>query len=257
MTAGHKITLVLALLLAGGLAFAGYSWLGEHDARLRAELASAGAQKDIDALKAQQQQNADTLRQQLAALEREKSTPATPQQIVLDASHLMPAMPKPLEVQSVPVNAQLPDGPKTQQVVIPAADLPAVRDFSVNCQETADKLEACSEGRRGSEARARAHRAAARRMGESRERWLGVASRGDGRQMAARRRGGRLCRREVASVKAIGELLREAIAIVNGIEMQPIALILALLGCWLVVEHHSDDGKLLIGGALALLQRKS
>ena len=106
---------VLTLLLTSGLAFAGYSWLGEHDARLRAEFASAGAQKDIDALKAQQQ-NADTLRQQMAALEREKSTPATPQQIVLDASHLMPAMPKPLEVQSVPVNAQLPDGPKTQQV---------------------------------------------------------------------------------------------------------------------------------------------
>ena len=58
-------------------------------------------------------------------------------------------------------------------------------------------------------------------------------------------------------MKAIGELLREAIAIVNGIEMQPIALLLALLGCWLVVDHHSDDGKLLIGGALALLQRKS
>ena len=145
MTAGHKITLGLALLLTGGLALAGYGWLGEHDARLRAETTSAGAQKDIDALKAQQQQNADTLRQQLAALEREKSTPAAPQQIVLDASHLMPALPKPLEVQSVPVNAQLPDGPKTQQVVIPAADLEDVRDFSVNCQETADKLEACTK----------------------------------------------------------------------------------------------------------------
>ena len=58
-------------------------------------------------------------------------------------------------------------------------------------------------------------------------------------------------------MKTIGELLREAIAIVNGIEMQPIALLLAVLGCWLVVDHHSDDGKLLIGGALALLQRKS
>jgi hypothetical protein len=145
MTAGHKITLGLAFVSALGLAIAGYEWLGEHDARLRAELASAGAQKDIDALKAQQQQNADTLRQQLSALEREKSTPTTPQQIVLDASHLMPAMPKPLEVQSVPVNAQLPDGPKTRQVVIPAADLSAVRDFSVNCQETADKLEACTK----------------------------------------------------------------------------------------------------------------
>jgi len=58
-------------------------------------------------------------------------------------------------------------------------------------------------------------------------------------------------------MKSIGEFMREAIAIVNGIEMQPIALILALLGCWLVLEHHADDGKLLLGGALALLQRKS
>ena len=144
MTAGHKITLGLALLLAGGLALAGYGWFGEHGARLRAETKSASAQKDIDALKTQQQ-TADKLKQQIAALEREKTQPATQQQFVLDASHLMPALPKPLEVQSVPVNAQLPDGPKTQQVVIPAADLEAVRDFSVNCQETADKLEACTK----------------------------------------------------------------------------------------------------------------
>jgi len=145
MTIGHNITLGLAVVLAIGLALAGYEWLQEHDARTRAELTSAGAQKDIDALKQQQQQTAADLKQELAALEREKSTPATPQQIVLDASHLMPSLPKPLEVQSVPVNAQLPEGPKTQQVVIPAADLEAVRDFSVNCQETADKLEACSK----------------------------------------------------------------------------------------------------------------
>jgi hypothetical protein len=145
MTAGHKITLVLALALALGLAIAGFEWISEHDARLRAETTSGGTQKDIDALKTQQQQTADTLREQIDALEREKTQPATPQQIVLDASRLMPALPKPLEVQSVPVNAQLPDGPKTQQVVIPAADLPAVRDFSVNCQETADKLQACSK----------------------------------------------------------------------------------------------------------------
>ena len=46
MTAGHKITLGLALLLAGGLALAGYGWLGENDARLRAETTSASAQKD-------------------------------------------------------------------------------------------------------------------------------------------------------------------------------------------------------------------
>jgi len=58
-------------------------------------------------------------------------------------------------------------------------------------------------------------------------------------------------------MKSIGEFMREVIAIVNGIEMQPIALILALLGCWLVLERHADDGKLLLGGALALLQRKS
>ena len=58
-------------------------------------------------------------------------------------------------------------------------------------------------------------------------------------------------------MKSIGELLRDVIAIVNGIEMQSIALLLALLGCWLVLEHHADDGKLLLGGALALLQRKS
>ena len=58
-------------------------------------------------------------------------------------------------------------------------------------------------------------------------------------------------------LKAIGDFIREAIAIVNGIEMQAVAIFLAVLGSWLVVAHHGDDGKLLIGGALALLQHKS
>jgi hypothetical protein len=57
-------------------------------------------------------------------------------------------------------------------------------------------------------------------------------------------------------MKSIGDLVRECVAIAHGIEMQTIAVLLALLGCGLVVTHHGDDGKLLIGGALALLQRK-
>jgi hypothetical protein len=140
----HKITLVLALALLVLLGFAVYGWFSEHDARLRAELTSARAQKDIDSLKAQQQQNGETLRQQLAVLELEKTKPATPQQIVLDASHLIPALPAPLEVQTKPVNEALPDGPKVQQVVIPTADLSAVRDYGIACEETADKLAACT-----------------------------------------------------------------------------------------------------------------
>jgi hypothetical protein len=58
-------------------------------------------------------------------------------------------------------------------------------------------------------------------------------------------------------MKTLGELAREFVSIANTIEMQTVAVLLTVLGCALVLAHHADDGKLLIGGALALLQRKS
>jgi hypothetical protein len=58
-------------------------------------------------------------------------------------------------------------------------------------------------------------------------------------------------------LKSVGDFVRECIGVVNSIEMQAVAILLAVLGSWLVAVHHGDDGKLLIGGALALLQHKT
>jgi hypothetical protein len=101
-------------------------------------------QKDIDALKAAAAQTDESLKAQLASLAQQAKQPATPQQIVIDASKMIPNLPTPLQVQQIPVNASIPDGPKVQQVVIPDQDVTAVRDYGLACQAAADKLTACT-----------------------------------------------------------------------------------------------------------------
>jgi hypothetical protein len=145
MTLAHKFTVAVCVVLLGILVWAGYGWLKTHDELTKASVSTAVQQKDIDALKSDEQQTAATLKQQLQVLEAQKSTPATPQQIVIDASKLVPSLPQPLQVTTAPVNPQLPDGPQKQQVIIPADDMNALRNYGVSCQENADKLNACTK----------------------------------------------------------------------------------------------------------------
>jgi hypothetical protein len=141
---GKAIFIALpALLLAGFLVFAGYGWLQEHDARLKAESQTGEQQKQIDGLKRQQADAQTALNGTLASLEKERQRPATATQLVSDAGHLLPNLPQPLQVRTTPENPALPNGPTAQTVVIPEADFQSIRDAQLNCQENTAKLAAC------------------------------------------------------------------------------------------------------------------
>jgi hypothetical protein len=145
MTLSGRVTLIaiLTVLLGGGIAFAAYGWLQEHDARLKAETQSGQQQKQIDALNQQQAETQKALDAKLASIERQRSQPATAAQLVSDAANLLPNLPEPLQVQAAPANPALPNAPATQEVVIPEADFKSIRDAQLTCQEDAAKLNAC------------------------------------------------------------------------------------------------------------------
>ena len=145
--AALTVAAVITMLLMAGAVFAAYGWLKEHDARIRVESRTTEQQKDIDALKEQQEQAQITLSKQLAALEQEKKQPVTPPQFVVDTAKLIPDLPKPLEVREIAAAADLPDGPRAQEVVIPAEDLRVIRDAQVSCQEKGLELTACGTER--------------------------------------------------------------------------------------------------------------
>ncbi len=132
-----------SVLLAAFLVFAGYGWIQEHDARVKAEAQTGQQQKQIDGLKQQQTDAQNALNDKLAALERSRETPATATQMVRDASTLLPNLPVPLQVQAAPKDPSLPDAPATQTVVIPEADFKSIRDAQVTCEENAAKLATC------------------------------------------------------------------------------------------------------------------
>jgi hypothetical protein len=141
------------LLLVALLALGAYEWNQEREARLKAEAQTAAQQKDIDAAKSDAAQTAAQLKQTLAALESQKSQPATPQQIILDTSKLI-ALAQPLTAQAAPqpaagngpVQPGAPDSAKgpQQQIVIPAADFQAIQNAEIGCQENSAKLSACA-----------------------------------------------------------------------------------------------------------------
>jgi len=147
MTIPSRDALVLAGiptgLLAAVLVFAWYGWLQEHDGRVKAETQTGQQQQQIEGLRQQQIGIQQVLDTRLAAIEGERSKPATAAQLVDNATTLLPGLPAPLEVRSVPVNAALPEGPTTQAVVIPEVDFKAVRDAQLTCEEDMAKLSAC------------------------------------------------------------------------------------------------------------------
>jgi hypothetical protein len=132
-----------AVLLSAFMAFAGYGWLQEHDARVKAETQTGQQQKQIEGLHQQQLATQAALAQKLASLEQSRRAPATAKQIVGDAASLLPGLPVPLQVQTAPKDPELPNAPPAQSVVIPEADFKSIRDAQVTCQENAAKLASC------------------------------------------------------------------------------------------------------------------
>jgi Tfp pilus assembly protein PilE len=139
------IAAVLALAALGG-----YEWLQERDARLKAQTATAAQQKTIDQAKQDAQTVQQTLATKMKTLEAERKQPVTPQRFVVDLSKAIPGLPQQVTVvQAAPVQ-QTVDGkitelPSAPAVQIPAADLPALQDYRITCDETTAKLDACSK----------------------------------------------------------------------------------------------------------------
>jgi hypothetical protein len=157
MTTREKVYSVLAILAIAAAVFTGREWLREHDARARAESTAAAesqiiatAQKQIDAAQADAKQTAAQLTQQLAAIEAQKQRPVTAPQFVVDLSKVIPNLPQAATVIQQPAQAQIVNGktetaPPQQAVEIPAADLPALQTYKLNCDATGLKLDACTK----------------------------------------------------------------------------------------------------------------
>lgn len=143
---------VLCIALAVAIA------VHEHDLRIRADEAQKAGDAQLRALSAQQDAANKSRDAQLAALEAQRSMPATPQQIVIDASKLFPGLPQPLVAAPLAAAAPTPHsaGGATAEpapratadvsggVLIPAADLQAMQNFGVTCQENGIKASACA-----------------------------------------------------------------------------------------------------------------
>jgi hypothetical protein len=134
---------VLATLLAAFVGFAGYGWLEEHDARLKAESQTGQQQKQIEGLRQQQETTQQALDSKLGILEKLRPRPTTAAQLVSDTANLSPGLPEPLRIESAPNNPALPDGPATATVVIPEADFKSIHNAQLTCEENTAKLDAC------------------------------------------------------------------------------------------------------------------
>jgi hypothetical protein len=153
MTVREKLLAAGAMFLLVVLLFGFRAWIAEHDARTKAEATQtaqqeviATAQKSIDAARADQARTADTLQQQIAALEARKQQPVTPERFVLDLSKALPNLPQPATVvPSAPAAAGNGPAqpPSAASIQIPAADLPALRDYKISCDENSARLTAC------------------------------------------------------------------------------------------------------------------
>lgn len=129
------------------LVLAGRAALDEHDARIKAEAQTAVLQKTIadnqqviNQAKADAVQAQANLAVQLQAINAQRTVVVTPQQAAIDVSKILPSLPQPVQVQSVPATAT---APATQAIVVPQADIPAFQTYHLDCQENAAKLNAC------------------------------------------------------------------------------------------------------------------
>lgn len=134
---------VLSALLIGMLFFARSGWIAERDAQRTAEAKTAEQQKHIDELRQQQEQMKSALADQVALLEKEKKRPISPPQFVSETNELIPNLPKPLEVRAAAIDPSIPEGPQTQEIVVPQQDLVAIRDAQLACREDHLRLSSC------------------------------------------------------------------------------------------------------------------
>lgn len=141
-----KLKWIIGAVALVAIVLAGRAWMQEHDARLQAEARSTldkqkadDAQAIISAATSAKAQADANLKATLASIAQQRTVVVTPQQAAAVANTL-PAMPKPVEARDVPATAT---APASQEIVIPAVDIPAFQKFKLDCDANAATLNAC------------------------------------------------------------------------------------------------------------------
>jgi len=129
---------VLASLFACLVVVFVLGYIHEQRIRAAAEVVSAARQVQIDALQksiaqyqADRVQTAANLAKQIAVIKQQNAKPWTPQQAAVEVNTL-PALPVQAQVDTT-----------TQNLVVPAVDVPALQAYKATCDETTARLGAC------------------------------------------------------------------------------------------------------------------
>jgi hypothetical protein len=149
MTLAHRVTLALAIALAGLLTFAGYGFVKEHEANAVLAVQRKDAEAQQNAIAAKEQENQQALAAALKSFAAMKQQVQTPQQVAKALPALLPGLTAPME-QITPEQAKavdalnLPELPvHAGDIVLPAIDAKQVYDAAVDCSANAAKLSAC------------------------------------------------------------------------------------------------------------------
>jgi hypothetical protein len=137
---------ILGLLV---VAYLGFTWLAEHDARMKAEATIAANEKLMKAAEAQSATLKDDIaKRDQASAEREKAMidairnlKTTAQIVPYVQSNLAPGAPQPIVV-TVPAATAANPTPDAQ-LTIPQADLPILRDRLNKCDTDANAILTC------------------------------------------------------------------------------------------------------------------
>lgn len=149
MTTAHKITLAFAVVLAAVLVYAGYGWLGAHDAALTLQTQQKADSDNAAKITASESTNQAQLASSLAALGTMRQQVQTPAQVVQALPQVI-TLPAPV-VQVTQAQAKaadaLPDAPQihTGDLIIPQEDVKPFYDAQLDCKVNATKLSSCGE----------------------------------------------------------------------------------------------------------------
>ena len=148
MTTRAKVELAAGILVLIAIVIGFSAWLGEHDAKIKAE-SEVAAQKEAfdkaaDQMKtlqaADKERDAKTA-ETIAQLAQAAAKQVTPQQIASWIPQQIQNAPQPITVNIPPATAA---NPKPDAVFsVPQADLPTVRDAIEKCQVNAVQLTGC------------------------------------------------------------------------------------------------------------------
>ena len=160
-TAGAIFAKLLIFVLAiVAVAWAGHSWIAEHDARVKAEASVAASQKSIDSAAAEKKQLIDEQKARdaatsaaIAKLADAAAAQKTPQQIVKWLPMQLGPLPAPVKASIAPSTPQDPVPPAV--FTVPQADLAALRDQVASCQKNAIALGNAQQDASSCEARAK------------------------------------------------------------------------------------------------------